>query len=395
MLDGDDDGAGLPEPTDAMRWYLDQLERLVPRGDAAASISHPKMAATVHRALDLWRSGEKVVVFCHYVATGKVLRQRISEAIDREIMNMGSHKLGCMPDEANEQLERIGKRFFDEDSPIRRACDASAKDLLGAFPTLIDCTDELVEIVRRNVRTPSFLVRFFPLDKPLGEDAMKTALETRDSSGQCLRDLLKEFFKFLVTHCGDEERRRYIDAVRNVQTGAHSGKDTSGAFASNLHQGDHLARLLPNVGLVNGTTDSETRQRWMLTFNTPFYPEILVASNVLAEGVDLHLNCRHVIHHDLCWNPSTLEQRTGRVDRIGAKTERCGKSIQLYLPFIAETQDEKMYRVVTDRQRWFSVVMGEKYAVNARTVEKLAKRIPFPEAAAKELAFRLEVVQPE
>ena len=30
----------------------------------------------------------------------------------------------------------------------------------------------------------------------------------------------------------------------------------------------------------------------------------------------------HMIHHDLCWNPSNLEQRTGRIDRIGAKAER-------------------------------------------------------------------------
>jgi superfamily II DNA/RNA helicase len=129
----------------------------------------------------------------------------------------------------------------------------------------------------------------------------------------------------------------------------------------------------------------------MLTFNTPFYPEVLVASSVMAEGVDLHLNCRYVIHHDLCWNPSTLEQRTGRIDRIGAKVEHCGQPIHVYLPYISETQDEKMYRVVMDRARWFSVVMGEEYKIDARTTERLANRIPLPESVAAELAFRLEV----
>jgi superfamily II DNA/RNA helicase len=148
---------------------------------------------------------------------------------------------------------------------------------------------------------------------------------------------------------------------------------------------------MANVRLVNGETKSEIRKNLMLTFNTPFFPEILIASSVMAEGVDLHLNCRHVIHHDLCWNPSTLEQRTGRVDRIGAKAERCGKSIYVYLPYIAETQDEKMYRVVMDRERWFKVVMGEKFKVDAGTTDKIAERIPLPEALAEELAFRLEV----
>jgi superfamily II DNA/RNA helicase len=130
----------------------------------------------------------------------------------------------------------------------------------------------------------------------------------------------------------------------------------------------------------------------MLTFNTPFYPEVLIASSVMAEGVDLHMNCRFVVHHDLCWNPSTLEQRTGRIDRIGSKAENCGQPIRVYLPFVAETQDEKMYRVVMDRERWFSVVMGERYKVDARSTEALANRLPFPESAAGQLAFRLEVV---
>jgi superfamily II DNA/RNA helicase len=128
----------------------------------------------------------------------------------------------------------------------------------------------------------------------------------------------------------------------------------------------------------------------MLAFNTPFFPEILIASSVMAEGVDLQRNCRYVIHHDLCWNPSTLEQRTGRIDRLRAKAERCGRSMHIYVPYIAETQDEKMYRVVMDRERWFSVVMGEKYKVDARTTEKLAQRLPLPESVAQELAFALD-----
>ncbi|MBI3462526.1 MAG: SWF/SNF helicase family protein [Planctomycetes bacterium] len=143
--------------------------------------------------------------------------------------------------------------------------------------------------------------------------------------------------------------------------------------------------------LVNGATKQETRQRLMLTFNSPFFPEVLIASSVMAEGVDLHRFCRYVIHHDLCWNPSTLEQRTGRVDRIGAKVEQCGRPIHVYLPHLAETQDEKMYRVVMDRERWFSVVMGEQFKVDARTTENLAHRVPLPASLAQELAFRLEV----
>jgi hypothetical protein len=49
-----------------------------------------------------------------------------------------------------------------------------------------------------------------------------------------------------------------------------------------------------------------------------------------------------------------------------------------------------MYRVVMDRERWFKIVMGEKYSVDSKTTEKLANRIPLPLAIAEELMFKLE-----
>jgi hypothetical protein len=67
------------------------------------------------------------------------------------------------------------------------------------------------------------------------------------------------------------------------------------------------------------------------------------------------------------------------------------KSVEVYLPYIAKTQDEKMYRVVMDRERWFKVVMGERYKMDARTTEKMAERILLPEEAAEAMAFDLSV----
>lgn len=78
---------------------------------------------------------------------------------------------------------------------------------------------------------------------------------------------------------------------------------------------------------------------------------------------------------------------------VGAKAESCGRPIHVYLPFLAETYDEKMYRVVIDRERWFNVVMGEDYKVDAKTTERHANRVSFPASAAAELAFGLEVVK--
>lgn len=394
--DGDDDDAANGDPGDAVgKWYLDRLEAALPLKDHHDSAAHPKISATARRVLDAWLKGEKVLVFCHYVATGRVIRQVISGFMEDEITRRGAGKLGCKPAEAAAQLERIGKRFFDADSPIRQACDAELADILGYYAGLAPYASLLQEMTRRYLRTPSFLVRFFPLTADnLDKAAVRQAFASGDGSGRSLRDVLHDFFDFLENRCVTEERMRYLEAIRSIQTGTITGHEVLSTFGDDERQGATPERLLPNVRLVNGAVKSETRQRLMLTFNSPFFPEVLIASSVMAEGVDLHRFCRYVIHHDLCWNPSTLEQRTGRVDRIGAKVERCGQPIRVYLPYLAETQDEKMYRVVMDRERWFNVVMGEKFKVDARTTEKLAQRVPLPASVAQELAFRLEISPP-
>ena len=216
------------------------------------------------------------------------------------------------------------------------------------------------------------------------------ALATPGKDGLALQTKINEFCSFLAQRCITTEREEYVHALRLIQTGTHTGLDV----LAESDPGEGTARaggtqLLPNVRLANGEVRSETRRRLLLAFNTPLFPEILIASSVLAEGVDLHLHCRYVIHHDLCWNPSTLEQRSGRVDRIGSKAEQVKQSILLYLPYIAATQDEKMYRVVRDRERWFQIVMGEKYEVDEASTDATAERIPLPEAVRKQLALRL------
>ncbi len=367
--DIDDDIVETFEADQVTRWYLGHLHKsITSKVQQYSKEMHPKVSATVQRALALWKRGEKVLVFCHYLKTGQILRDRIRDALHGEMLEVAYRKLRCTKADAESELEKLGNRFQSQDSPVRRGTDQATEKLLFQFSDLAEHTDSLKKIVRRYLRTPSFLMRFFPIEKSrMHEDDVYLAMQRKDASGMSFKQLLTDFFTFLVEHCGKNERYRYISALEVIQPGQM-------------------------VRLANGNTKQETRQRLMLAFNTPFYPEILVASMIMAEGVDLHLNCRHIIHHDLCWNPSTLEQRTGRIDRIGAKVERCGQPIKIYLPYIAMTQDEKMYRVVMDRERWFQVVMGEKYKVDAKTTEKLAQRIPFPEIASKTLSFDFSIV---
>ncbi len=126
------------------------------------------------------------------------------------------------------------------------------------------------------------------------------------------------------------------------------------------------------VQLVKG--DTQNRDRYFLGFNTPYRPEILVSTSVGQEGIDLHRECRHVIHHDLCWNPATIEQRTGRVDRIGSKVERerkggqCseGSTLQIAVPYLAATYDERMFEELYRRAQLFEVTLGGEMKIEGR-----------------------------
>jgi len=131
------------------------------------------------------------------------------------------------------------------------------------------------------------------------------------------------------------------------------------------------------VALVKGGGGNmiNTRDRIFNGFNTPLLPEVLICTQVGQEGIDLHRHCRHVVHYDLAWNPAVLEQRTGRADRIGSKTfrERDAAAdaktvcLQIGVPFIAGTYDERMYEELRLRAQTFEVLTGGDFAADHAT----------------------------
>lgn len=372
-----------------LRWYIDAIEKSLPHGSSHRELIHPKVRKTVEKAVALWERGEKVLIFCHYILTGRRLRECLSQVLQQRIQAKVAGVRGISEEEAGAWLHRVGERISDLESPAHRQLELRIRERLGQYPALEMFSDDIFKCLRRMLRTPSFIVRYLPLHLDAFQaEAIDEALQRSDDSGFSLEQLLVDFFEFLTTRRNDDERRAYLKAALSIKTGiAHL--DEGVEEDADLDSGIQDRFMIPNVRLVNGATKDKQRDNWMLAFNTPFYPDILVASAVMAEGVDLHVNCRFVIHHDLCWNPSTLEQRNGRVDRLGGKVERARRSIEVYYPYLADSQDEKMYRVVMDRERWFKIAMGDKFEMDPGSVEKVAERLKLPEGVIAKLSLDL------
>jgi ERCC4-related helicase len=374
------------------KWYLDRFDAALK--DLGGSV-HPKVSATVRAVADLWESGEKVLVFAYYRHTCRALRLLISQEIEKRMLARSIARIAKQSSEPSEGefrrlIDSVQRRFFDQaDAPGRRALDSALESLVkerhAAESLSSDEYASIIDIQRRFLRAESTLVCCFPLeelDQISLELAVTRTLDCTDHSGTTWRQKFERFTDFIVSECSDPERKDYLDAASSIQTGrirVHTGEDGSTT----------AERVLANVQMVTGETKHEGRSRLMLAFNTPFFPDILVCSEVMGEGVDLQRFCRHVIHHDLAWNPSQIEQRTGRIDRIGCKAE--GKNpIVVCLPYIAGAADERQFKVMTDREQWFRVVMGQT------AVEKLIQPdsdpvTKLPPIIAGELSFNLAI----
>lgn len=383
-------------PKELTGFYLDQIEKSLERHEGFVKSRHPKLSTTVDKAISLWEKGEKILIFCHYYETGRTLRHNISTRINQLVLETSAVKMKCTQEEAKEKLSTLGQSIDRQ----RELIEEYVIQLIISqehYQILLPMQERIAKIIKRMIRTPNFLCRYYPLeDFAKNQEASKGLLvksfSQKDASGMTVEQLVLNFFDFLSRKSKNIDK--YLAALEKIKTGSvfHSDEteDDLDAAEKNPHARDESNAT---VRLANGSVTPEARNQLMLAFNTPFIPDVLIASSVMAEGVDLHLNCRYIIHHDLSWNPSTLEQRTGRIDRIGAKVENCGEPIHSYLPFLAATQDEKMYKVVMDRERWFKVVMGDTVKIDSVfETEKVASRVKFPEEAAEKLMFKLQVV---
>lgn len=117
-------------------------------------------------------------------------------------------------------------------------------------------------------------------------------------------------------------------------------------FSTFRHTLSYLHQKLINtnirLGMVHGDIKDidrqDLRQRFSLSREENDAIDVLLSSEVGCEGLDYQF-CDCLINYDIPWNPMRVEQRIGRIDRFGQKSE----SILIYNFITPDTVDADIY----------------------------------------------------
>jgi SNF2 family DNA or RNA helicase len=83
------------------------------------------------------------------------------------------------------------------------------------------------------------------------------------------------------------------------------------------------------------------------------HTQVLIATEAGGEGINLQF-CNHIINYDLPWNPMRLEQRIGRIHRLGQE-----RDVHIYNFATKDTVEEHILKLLYEKINLFERVIGE------------------------------------
>lgn len=124
------------------------------------------------------------------------------------------------------------------------------------------------------------------------------------------------------------------------------------------------------VTSIHGGLDNEQRWQELERFKDPHGPKIMLSSEVGSEGIDLQF-CRVMVNYDLPWNPMRLEQRIGRIDRVGQKS----KNLIIVNFKVKGTIEERLYEKLHDKLVKFKNSIGDIESMIGDIIKELSKEL--------------------
>lgn len=144
----------------------------------------------------------------------------------------------------------------------------------------------------------------------------------------------------------------------------------------------YLERMLKGknykIHLMHGQIKID-RSKLIKDFKEEHEFSILLSSRVGSEGIDLQF-CDTMINYDLPWNPMELEQRIGRIDRIGQKSH----FLNIYNFCMADTIDDEIVMRLYDRIALFESSIGLLEPIMGELLDRITKNVFFTNLSDEE-----------
>ena len=167
-------------------------------------------------------------------------------------------------------------------------------------------------------------------------------------------------------------------------------------FATFRHTIAYLARRLHADGIgvvaISGEIPIDDRPALIDRFRSDGSIQVMLSSRVGSEGLDFQF-CSTVVNYDLPWNPMEVEQRIGRLDRIGQQAA----TILIVNFWTRDTIEERILRRLYDRIGIFERSVGELEVILGDVATQLQRQLILatlsPEEAERAIEQAARVIE--
>lgn len=192
-------------------------------------------------------------------------------------------------------------------------------------------------------------------------------------------------------------------------------RDISGlvykGLVNSYNRNKHRINLSPLDPIVGVSGDTGNKSEPARKFRLPGYPIVMIATDVMQEGVNLHTFCRSITHYGLSGTPIHIEQKNGRVDRINSLTHRKiqnnryeslesfhNDKIQVRFPFVRQSYESFQVRRLSHNLNEYLESLHDIEVENLSddklyVKEELNSNVPIPEAYTKFLETPFEIME--
>ena len=247
-----------------------------------------------------------------------------------------------------EVMVRNTRAHIDLKLPKRIA----ATHIVRPAPEEANVLDALAAVIRDkyNAATAADRWRMTTLQMQAGSGPAALRFGLRDHAGQPDADPFAAVAAALDRIGG--RRSAKVEALLDLARRSPEKKIVFTRFRATLDELDAaLTAAGHRVSVFHGGLSSVDKQRAIDAFEDD--AAILLSTEVGGEGRNLQF-CRTVINYDLPWNPVTIEQRVGRVHRIGQT-----RDVYIFNLCLAGSVEERILSILHDKINMFELVAGE------------------------------------